>query len=112
MVDRRELLLEHVLRLTYTARNTAPFARDIGYDDPPLLWKPEQRRHLRAPSRRPFIPPSRTVPRRGRLRLDSFPLLRRQDEAEFWPLSRLRPHPHLHDGLTPATLRRSWPHRC
>ncbi len=44
----RELVRDHVLRLTYTAHDLAPFARDLGYTGPPFTWDDEQRRHLRA----------------------------------------------------------------
>ena len=44
----RELVRDHVLRLTYTAHDMAPFARDLGYDGPPFTWDEEERRHLRA----------------------------------------------------------------
>ena len=47
-VTARELVRDHVLRLTYTAHDLAPFARDLGCDGPPFPWDPEQRRHLRA----------------------------------------------------------------
>ena len=44
----RNLVRNHVLRLTYTAHDMAPFARDLGYDGPPFRWDEEERRHLRA----------------------------------------------------------------
>ena len=44
----RDLVREHVLRLTYTAHDLAPFARDLGYDGEPFRWDPEERRQLRA----------------------------------------------------------------
>ena len=44
----RELVRDHVLRLTYTAHDMAPFARDLGYDGAPYTWDEEERRHLRA----------------------------------------------------------------
>ena len=31
----RDLVREHVLRLTYIAHDMAPFARDLGYEGPP-----------------------------------------------------------------------------
>jgi hypothetical protein len=43
-----------VLRLTYTAQDMAPFARDMGYVDdrgdvlPSIVWNNRERRHLRA----------------------------------------------------------------
>ena len=44
----RDMVRDHVLRLTYTAHDMAPFARDLGYDGPPFVWDEEERRHLRA----------------------------------------------------------------
>ena len=44
----RELVRDHVLRLTYTSHDMAPFARDLGYAGPPFSWDEEERRHLRA----------------------------------------------------------------
>ena len=44
----REIVRDHVLRLTYTANDMIPFARDLGYDGPPFIWNEEERRHLRA----------------------------------------------------------------
>jgi hypothetical protein len=49
-----DIVKDHVLRLTYTAHDMAPFARDMGYvnDDgtvkPPVIWNEAERRHLRA----------------------------------------------------------------
>jgi len=42
------LVKDHVLRLTYTANDMAPFARDMGYDGAPFPWDEDQRRQLRA----------------------------------------------------------------
>ena len=44
----RDLVRDHVLRLTYTAHDMKPFARDLGYDGEPFVWDEEERRHLRA----------------------------------------------------------------
>ena len=49
-----EIVKDHVLRLTYTADDMAPFARDMGYVGtdgvvkPPIIWNEAERRHLRA----------------------------------------------------------------
>ena len=43
-----DLVRDHVLRLTYTSHDMAPFARDLGYFDQPFPWDEEDRRHLRA----------------------------------------------------------------
>ena len=40
-------ILSRVLELTFTAWDLAPFARDCGYDGPPLLWNDARRFLLR-----------------------------------------------------------------
>ena len=70
-------------RLTYTAHNMAPFARDFGYDDPPFIWNPNS-----AAACAPASPPSySTFPdcpaKRPPTSLAASPFVRRQDEAEF-----------------------------
>jgi hypothetical protein len=48
-----DIVKDHVLRLTYTAHDMAPFARDTGYVNtdgtvkPPIIWNEDERRHLR-----------------------------------------------------------------
>ena len=44
----RELVRDHVLQLSYTAHDLAPFARDLGYEGEPYIWDPAKRRQLRA----------------------------------------------------------------
>ncbi len=44
----RELVRDHVLQLSYTAHDLAPFARDLGYAADPFPWDPKERRQLRA----------------------------------------------------------------
>ena len=43
-----EIVRDHVLRLTYTAADMAPFARDMDHAGPPFAWDEEERLHLRA----------------------------------------------------------------
>ena len=43
-----EIVRDHVLRLTYTAFDMRPFARDMGYEGEPFRWDEGERRHLRA----------------------------------------------------------------
>ena len=47
-VSARELVCDHVLRLTYTSWDMQPFARDLGYDGDPYIWNAAERRQLRA----------------------------------------------------------------
>ena len=53
----RELVRCHVLRLTRTAHDMAPFARDLGYNGPPFIWYDEERRRIRARLDAPLFPP-------------------------------------------------------
>ena len=62
----------------------APFARDLGYDGPPFTWDEEERRHLRGRPRRALLPPLRRLTRDDAdYILSTFPIVRREDEAEF-----------------------------
>ena len=42
------IVRDHVLRLTYTACDMEPFARDMGFNEEPFEWDEDERRHLRA----------------------------------------------------------------
>ena len=79
----RDLVQEHVLRLTYTANDMAPFARDLGYDGPPFIWDEEERRHLRARLDALYFHLYGLSREDAGYVLDTFPIVRRQDEAEF-----------------------------
>ena len=79
----RALVRDHVLRLTYTAHDIAPFARDLGHDGPPFIWNEEERRHLRARLDALYFHLyglSRDV---AAYILDTFPIVRRHDETAF-----------------------------
>lgn len=41
-------IAQHVLELTYTARNMEPWAKDLGYNGPPFTFDPDRRALLRA----------------------------------------------------------------
>jgi hypothetical protein len=49
-----DIVRDHALRLSYTAHDLAPFAKDMGYINrdgsvkPPITWNEQERRHLRA----------------------------------------------------------------
>ena len=78
-----DLAQDHVLRLTYTADDMAPFARDLDYDGPPFVWNEEERRHLRARlDALYFHLYGLTLDDAGYI-LDTFPIVRREDEKAF-----------------------------
>ena len=82
-VTARELVRDHVLRLTYTAHDMAPFARDLGYVGPPFKWDTEERRHLRARLDALYFHLYGLSREDTGYVLDTFPIVRRKDEAEF-----------------------------
>ena len=79
----RDLIRDHVLRLTYTAHDMAPFARDLGYDGKPFLWDEEERRHLRARLDALYFHLYGLSRDDAAYILDTFPIVRREDEAAF-----------------------------
>ena len=79
----RELVRDHVLRLTYTAHDMAPFARDLGYDGPPFAWDEEERRHLRGRLDALYFHLYGVSRDDADYILSTFPIVRREDEAEF-----------------------------
>ena len=79
----RNVVSDHVLRLTYTAYDMAPFARDLGYDGPPFAWNHEQRRHLRARLDALYFHLYGLSREDSSYVLDTFPIVRKQDEVTF-----------------------------
>ncbi len=79
----RDLVRDHVLRLTYTAYDMAPFARDLGYDGEPFIWNEKERRHLRARLDALYFILYGLEREDAAYVLDTFPIVRRQDEAQF-----------------------------
>ena len=79
----RELVRDHVLRLTYTAHDMEPFARDLGYDGPPYIWNDEERRHLRARLDALYFHLYGLDREDAAYVLDTFPIVRRQDVDKF-----------------------------
>ncbi len=79
----RELVRDHVLRLTYTAHDMEPFARDLGYDGPPFRWDEEERRHLRARLDALYFHLYELDREDASYVLGTFPIVKREDEKEF-----------------------------
>ena len=93
----RELVRDHVLRLTYTAHDMAPFARDLGYDGPPFTWDEEERRHLRGRLDALYFHLYGLSRDDANYILSTFPIVRHEDKAQDRPLPHPRPHPRLHE---------------
>ena len=79
----RDLISDHVLRLTYTAHDMVPFALDIGYEGPPFAWNEEERRHLRARLDALYFHLYGLSRDDIGYILDTFPIVRREDEKAF-----------------------------
>ena len=79
----RDLVRDHVLRLTYTAHDMKPFAQDLGYDGQPFVWDEEERRHLRARLDALYFHLYGLSREDAGYVLDTFPIVRREDEAGF-----------------------------
>ena len=77
----RDLVRDHVLRLTYTAHDMAPFARDLGYDGEPFIWDEEERRHLRARLDALYFHLYGLSRDDAEYVLNTFPIVRREDEV-------------------------------
>ena len=79
----RELVRDHVLKLTYTAHDLAPFARDLGYGGQPFIWNEEKRRHLRARLDACYFHLYGISRDDADYILSTFPIVQRQDETAF-----------------------------
>ncbi|MDR1709946.1 MAG: restriction endonuclease [Candidatus Accumulibacter sp.] len=72
-----------VLRLSYTAHDLAPFARDLGFDGEPFRWDEADRRRRMAALDALFFHLYGLDAGDATYILDSFPIVREQDEAAF-----------------------------
>ena len=78
-----DLVRHHVLRLTYTAHDMEPYARDLGYEGPPFIWNDEDRRHFRARLDALFFHLYGLSREDAAYILDTFPIVRKHDEEVF-----------------------------
>jgi len=69
-----------VLRLSYTAQDLTPFARDMGYDGAPFVWNEDDRRHRTARLDALFFYLYGLSRDDAAYILDQFPIVREQDE--------------------------------
>lgn len=78
-----DFIRDQVLHLSYTAHDLAPFARDLGYDGPPFVWDDEDRRARMVVLDALFMHLYGLSEDDAAWILDSFPIVRAQDEATF-----------------------------
>ncbi|KAF0178541.1 MAG: type II DNA modification enzyme [Limisphaerales bacterium] len=80
-VTLRDWLLPRVLELTYTAWDLEPFARDCGWSGPPFVWDEARRFQLRCELDAAFLHLYGLSRADAAYLLDTFPIVRRKDEA-------------------------------
>lgn len=78
-----EIVRRDVLALTYTAHDLAPFARDQGYAGAPFTWDEEDRLHRRARLDALFMLLYGLDRATAGYVLDTFPIVRRQEEERY-----------------------------
>ncbi len=96
-------LLPRVLELTFTAWDLEPFARDIGHDGPPFRWDPERRFLLRAELDAAFFHLYGLSRDDTAYILDTFPIVRRNDEKANGEYRTKRVILEIYDAMTEAT---------
>ena len=101
-----ELVRDHVLRLTFTADDMSPFARDLGYTGSPFVWDAEERRHLRARLDALYFHLYGLSRDDAGYILDTFPIVPAAGRERVRQLPHKEPNPRLHErpGL-PETRR-------
>jgi hypothetical protein len=73
---------DSVLRLSYTAEDLMPFARDLAHEGAPFGWDTEERRHLTARLDALFFYLYGFTREETDHVLDQFPIVRHKDEVE------------------------------
>jgi len=82
-ISASDLIRDHVLRLTYTAHDLAPFARDQGYTGAPFRWDEEERLHLRARLDAAYCLLYGLARPGAEYALSTFPIVEREERARF-----------------------------
>lgn len=72
---------DRVLELTYTSQNMAPYARALGHDGPPFKWDSDRRALVRAELDACFFHLYGLTRDEVDYIMDTFPIVRRKDEA-------------------------------
>jgi hypothetical protein len=95
-------LLQRVIELSYTARDLRPFAEDCGDEGPPFLWDSERRFHLRCELDAAFFHFYR-IPRKDvDFVLNTFPVVRNNDERAYGEFRTRRVILDIYDALASA----------
>lgn len=99
----RDWLLPRVLELTYTAWDLEAFARDCSYEGPPFAWDPMRREALRAELDAVFFLLYDLARDDADYILDTFPVVKKNDEREHGEFRTKRLILERYDALVAAT---------
>jgi hypothetical protein len=97
-----EFARPRVLELTYTAWDMEPFARDLGYEGTPFRWDPERRAILRCELDAAFFHLYGLSRDDTDYVLDTFPIVRRNDEKSHGEYRTKRVILEIYDALAKA----------
>ncbi|MEK9629497.1 MAG: hypothetical protein VW455_10820 [Nitrospinota bacterium] len=78
-----DFIRDLVLKLTYTAWDMQPFAKDMGYKGDPFIWDEEDRRHYKAKLDALFFNLYEISDDDADYVMDTFPIIKREDEKAF-----------------------------
>ncbi len=98
----RDFLLSRVLELTYTAWELEPFARDVGYEGSPFRWDPARRFLLRCEIDATFFHLYGLTREDLTYILDTFPIVRKNEEKAHGEYRTKRVILELYDAMTEA----------
>ncbi len=88
-----------VLELIYTAWDMEPFARDLAYDGPPFPWDEERRFRLRCELDAYYFHLYRIGRDDVDYIMDTFPIVKRKDEARYGEYRTKRVILEVYDAL-------------
>jgi hypothetical protein len=99
----RDWVATRVLELSYTAWDLEPFARDLGYDGTPFRWDGERRFQIRCELDAAFFLLYGLSRDDVDYVMDSFPIVRRNDEKAYGEYRTKRVILEVYDRLANAT---------
>ena len=105
-----EWILPRAIELTFTAWDLQPFAHDCGYDGPPFRWDAERRFLLRCELDAACFHLHGIAPDDVDYIMDTFPIVRRKDEATYGEYRTKRVILEMYDEMAEA-MRTGEPYR-
>ncbi|MGH3783235.1 MAG: hypothetical protein ACRDRO_22105 [Pseudonocardiaceae bacterium] len=98
----QEWVIQRYVELVYTAYDQAVLASELGYDRPPFRWDPERRALLRAELDAAFFHLYGVNREDTDYILETFPIVKRKDEAKYGEYRTKRLILEVHDRMAEA----------